>query len=171
LSWRRQQLGFTVLELLVVLTIIAIISLLVVPSFLSFIEEFHVTSVGEDLLYNLQYARSEAIKRNTNIYVTFNTTDPWCYGINVGATCACSSAGNCTLGAFAITKTQSEVMTTKGLSGGSIIFEGTRGATTNGASEIIFTIYGQTTAMGVSVTQIGDMTMCSSTIAGYTACP
>jgi type IV fimbrial biogenesis protein FimT len=171
LSWLRDQQGFTMLELLVVLTIVAILTLLAVPSFVSFIEEIHVTAAGEDLLYNLQYARSEAIKRNTNIYVTFNTADPWCYGINVGASCTCATSGNCSLGSFAITRTQTETMTTKGLSGGSLIFEGSRGATVNGASEVIFTVYGQTTAMGVSVTQIGDMQMCSSTIAGYNACP
>jgi type IV fimbrial biogenesis protein FimT len=159
------------MELLVVLTILIILAVLTVPSFLSLIREFHVTGAGEDLLYNLQYARSEAIKRNQNIYVTFSTADPFCYGINVGSSCSCTTAGNCTLGAFSEPNTQVITMTTKGLSSNSLIFEGTRGVATNGASEIIFTVYGQSTAMGVSITALGNMQMCSSTISGYITCP
>jgi type IV fimbrial biogenesis protein FimT len=162
--------GFTTLELLVVLTIVIILILLTVPSFVTFLEELHVTSAGEDLLYNLQYARSEAIKRNTNIYITFNTTDPWCYGINVGASCNCNTAGNCGLGAFAAARTQEMTMTTSGLSSNSLIFEGSRGATTNGQTIITFTVFGQTTAMAVELTALGNMQMCSSTVSGYPAC-
>jgi type IV fimbrial biogenesis protein FimT len=170
LSWPRDQQGFTVLELLVVLTIVIILALITVPSFLSFNREFHVTAVGENLLYNLQYARSEAIKRNANVYVTFNTTDPWCYGISLTANCNCNSLGSCTLGAFKSATTQQTTMSTSGLTSNSLIFEGTRGATTNGKTTITFTVYGQTTAMSVETTALGNMQMCSPNIGGYPVC-
>ncbi|MES2217507.1 MAG: GspH/FimT family pseudopilin [Pseudomonadota bacterium] len=170
MSWRPGQKAFTILELLVVLTILAIMAFLTVPSFLTFINETHVTSYAEDLLYNLQYARSEAIKRNSNVYVSFTTGSTWCYGINVGSSCTCSTSGSCGLGAF-LAPSGIATMSTTGLSSGSLIFEGTRGAATNGASKIIFTIVGGTMAIGVTLTGLGNMQMCSSTISGYSACP
>lgn len=158
------------MELLVVLTIIVVLVLIAVPSFLTFIQEFRVTANGENLLYNLQYARSEAIKRNANIVVTFSAIDPWCYGINVGSSCTCATAGSCTLGSFAAPAPHLTTMTTSGLASNSLTFEGTRGALTNGKTTITFTVYGQTTAMAVESSALGNMFMCSSTVSGYPAC-
>ena len=170
MSRQQDQVGFTILELMVVLTILVILTVITVPSFLTFIQEYHVTATGENLLYNLQYARSEAIKRNASIYVTFNTVDPWCYGISVTANCNCNTVGSCGLGAFTAPVKQQTSLTTTGLASNSLVFEGTRGATMNGKTTVTFTVYGQTPAMSVAITALGNMQMCSATISGYPAC-
>nr|WP_305909806.1 GspH/FimT family protein [Methylomarinum sp. Ch1-1]MDP4522742.1 GspH/FimT family protein [Methylomarinum sp. Ch1-1] len=43
---------------------------------------------AEKLYADLQFAKSEAIKRNTDVYVTFNSTDQ-CYGIALASGCQC----------------------------------------------------------------------------------
>jgi prepilin-type N-terminal cleavage/methylation domain-containing protein len=171
LSQKRNQHGFTLFELLMVLMITVILCVLALPSFLTFFREYRATATGQTLLYNLQYARGEAIKRNANVYVTFSTTDPWCYGINVGSACACTTANSCSLGTFNAAKAQDFTLSGTGLTSNSLIFEGTRGATTNGKTIITFTVYGQTPAMSVEVTAIGNMLMCSANISGYPTCP
>lgn len=168
----RNQQGFTVLELLVVLSITVILTVLAIPTFENFYQEYRATATGQNLLYNLQFARSTAIETNQNVYVTFGTSQPWCYGINAGSSCNCGTAGSCGLGTFTGANSQEFTVSTSGLSSNSLIFESTRGATTNGKTIITFTVFGQTSpAMSVEVTNIGNMIMCSTSISGYSACP
>lgn len=59
---QRQQ-GFTTIELMVVVAIIAILGGLAAPSFKNVIESMRVNSSIEDMTNTIYYARSEAIKR------------------------------------------------------------------------------------------------------------
>jgi prepilin-type N-terminal cleavage/methylation domain-containing protein len=164
------QQGVTLLELLIVLSIVVILAVLALPTFLSFTQEYRLTATTQNLYYALQYARSEAVKRNQTVYVTFNTTDPWCYGINVGSACTCTTPTSCNLGTFSAVRTQDMTLSATGLNSNSLQFEGSRGVTTTGASLITFTVYGQTLAMSVKVTLLGNMQMCSSQVSGYPVC-
>jgi Tfp pilus assembly protein FimT len=165
-----QALGVTVVELLVVLAIVVILTMVAIPTFLSSLRIYRVTATAQNLYYSLQLARSEAIKRNQNVYITFNATDPWCYGINVGSACTCATPSSCGLGTVSASRTEDIILTTAGLSSNSLILEGSRGATTNGKSTLTFTIYGQALAMSVAVATLGNMQLCSSTISGYQPC-
>jgi prepilin-type N-terminal cleavage/methylation domain-containing protein len=164
--------GFTLFELLVVLAITAIITLLSLPTFLNFIQEYRLTATAQDLLYNLQYARSVAIEKNQNVYITFSTATPWCYGINLGSACTCGTPTSCSNGAFSDPRSTADMtLSTLGLSSNSLIFEGTRGATTNGKSTLTFTVSGGATNMSVGVTNLGNMQLCSTNVSGYSVCP
>ena len=66
--------GFTLVEMLVVLAISAILIAAAVPSFQSLIASTRASSASGTLLSNLEYARSEAIRRNQNVTVC-RTTD------------------------------------------------------------------------------------------------
>jgi len=65
---RRAQ-GFTAVELLAVLAIVAILTTVSMPMMSSFIQTSQVRTTALDLVADMQYARSEAIKRNASVMV------------------------------------------------------------------------------------------------------
>jgi prepilin-type N-terminal cleavage/methylation domain-containing protein len=64
--------GFTIIELFIVLLIMAVISAIAMPNFLSWIPGKRLMSAADDLYSNLQYAKMQAIKNNNSWAVTFN---------------------------------------------------------------------------------------------------
>lgn len=61
---RRHARGFSLLELMVVLTLIAILGLLATPSMAEWMKNQRIRGTAEALLGGLQTARAEAIRRN-----------------------------------------------------------------------------------------------------------
>ena len=91
---RQFATGFTAIELMVVVSIIAILAALAAPSFTPLIESWRVRQATEQLQSTLHYARSEAIKlggrvaiqkipNNTNGCTTASGTRDWDCGWNV----------------------------------------------------------------------------------------
>jgi type IV fimbrial biogenesis protein FimT len=66
---KQHQRGFTIVELVVTLTIAAILATIAVPSMRDFIRNGRLTSASNDLLRAYQVARTEAIKRQQNVVV------------------------------------------------------------------------------------------------------
>lgn len=84
----QTQRGFTLLELIVTLAVAAIIISLAVPSFSNMLARHRLSAAASTLKLDLQEARSQAIKLNKNVYVSFKTTsNNWHYGVNVGSSC------------------------------------------------------------------------------------
>lgn len=76
----KTQLGFTLLELMVTVAIVSILVSVAVPSFDSFIKNERLTSNTNLIISNLKLARSEAIKRNTQVIVCTSTNGTSCTG-------------------------------------------------------------------------------------------
>jgi type IV fimbrial biogenesis protein FimT len=70
--------GFTLVEMLVVLTIAVILTTVGLPSYLSTITKFRLLTETNSLVGDLQYARSEAVKQGLTIKVCVSTDSQTC---------------------------------------------------------------------------------------------
>lgn len=86
--------GFTLIELMITVSILAIIIGLAVPAMTDFATRQRVSGQAGDLMLTLAYARSEAIKRGANITVipkvnqTTGWSNGWCVRSDTASTCA-----------------------------------------------------------------------------------
>lgn len=74
--------GFTMIELMVTLAVVAVAVTLAVPGFANFIREQQVTTQTNDFLSSLNIARSEALKRGVPISVCASSDGASCSGNN-----------------------------------------------------------------------------------------
>lgn len=81
--------GFTLIEVITTVTIMAILLAIATPSFRDFVLTQRAKAGAYDLVSSLVYARSEALKRNTNIVVTPATggwQNGWLVTVTIGST-------------------------------------------------------------------------------------
>lgn len=76
-SSRRQQ-GFSLLELLVTISVAAILIAIAVPSLTMFIQNSREDAQADSLISSLEYARSEAVKRDANVEVCASADQATC---------------------------------------------------------------------------------------------
>jgi type IV fimbrial biogenesis protein FimT len=69
LNKKMKQTGFTLIELMVTLAVIAIVAGIAAPSFSQIIQDNRLTTISNELLASLSIARSEAIKRGESVSV------------------------------------------------------------------------------------------------------
>lgn len=94
---RQRNYAFTLVEVLIVIAIIGILSAIAVPSYQDMIERNRLKQAAEGLKSDLQFARTEAIKRSSNLNLTLLAAT-WCYGIDDGNTaCDCGTPGDCAI--------------------------------------------------------------------------
>ena len=74
------QRGFTLIELMVVLALIAIMAMIGVPGFQTMIQNSRLASTTNNLLSTLQYARSEAVTQRAAITVSPLNGADWASG-------------------------------------------------------------------------------------------
>lgn len=72
--------GFTLIELMVTVTVLAVLMAVGVPSFRSFVQGQKVKSASFELMSALVVARSEAVKRNTDVKLEPDTEGAWTSG-------------------------------------------------------------------------------------------
>ena len=82
--------GFTLLEYLIALGLIAILLTLATPSMSRYMARNRLIAATEALAGDLKQARSEAIHRNTPIYVQYQTGPSWCGGLHARTACDCA---------------------------------------------------------------------------------
>jgi len=85
---QRKNSGFTLIELMVTITILGILTSIAIPSFTTFIADQRIRTASFDLMSSLMLTRSEALKRNTVVTITPTSGTDWASGwsISAGAT-------------------------------------------------------------------------------------
>ena len=68
----KKQKGYSLTELMIVVSIIGILGVVAVPNFVTSTSSYKLKNISVDLCSNLRKARSVAVKMNTNVEVTFD---------------------------------------------------------------------------------------------------
>jgi type IV fimbrial biogenesis protein FimT len=79
----REPRGFTLVELLIVVSVVAILAEVAIPSFQSLIASQRVKTTASTLQFALLRTRAESLKRNTNVTLAPATAGHWNAGWNV----------------------------------------------------------------------------------------
>lgn len=77
--------GFTLIEMLIVIAIIAIATTLGLPSYRTWVHNTQIRTAAESIQGGLQKARAEAVKRNANIELVLGVDPPWLIRVAGGA--------------------------------------------------------------------------------------
>jgi type IV fimbrial biogenesis protein FimT len=137
----REIHGFTLIELMVTIAVAAILVVVAVPNLRTFVQNSRINTQVNDLIADLSYARSEAIKRRTNVAVCQSTNGTTCAGGNWkdGRLIYADINGNGALDAGEV------VLRFRGAPGGS---DNTLTTTPAGADPIVFNLSGQFAGVG-----------------------
>lgn len=118
--------GFTLMELLITVTVAGILLAIAAPSFRSYVQNSRLTTQADTLVYSLNLARDEAVKTDTTIDVCASSDGATCVGTWAsGWIVVCP--GNCPAGLGAAPVV---LQVEPGVSNGNTVSEQVSGATT-----------------------------------------
>lgn len=124
---RLLQRGVTLIELMLGIALLGIIATLTLPSFTAFLDRYRLEGAIEALYDDLQWARSEAVKRNQTLLIEFTPGRPWRYTLQ--------DASSQTIKAVEGADFHNTTLDTPALGGGSQLWlQPNRGAITSAAA-------------------------------------
>ena len=95
------QQGFTLIEAMIVVSIIAVLLAVAVPSFSDFFDKNRLKRAAEEVYGLVAKAKAETVIRDTDLSVSVDS-GTWCAGYAVAANCNCALANPDTVGACAV---------------------------------------------------------------------
>ena len=187
----KQVQGFTLVELIMVVAVMAILVSMAVPSFSKMMAQKRLSKAAESITSTLQFARSETISRNNSMFVDTNAGTSWCVGFvqedsGAGITdCDCTIKDATANNACFVTT--ADAASTRllrradndGDTDVNVAFAFTGGTTTRFISPRATALNGTVTLTSstsgdvakVVVSRMGRVKICSADLGGYPACP
>jgi len=177
----RQSSGFTMIELMVTLTVIFVLALLAVPSMISFRQRSALRGAGEQALGFWNQARFEAAKRNAMVKVgVYSNAGAYCLGAAVttdpadNTPCHCDTAGACDVAVFPGEQGQwsgvTLASTTLGSSSGVAVIEPKRTQLTDSGQAGVISFLGPpgrlSYRLNLHIDELGRGVLCESSSAG-----
>lgn len=106
-GFRNTPRGFTLVEMMVTLAVVAILLVIATPSFIALRQRAALAGAGEQVLGLWNQARLEAAKRNSLVKVgVYSSGSNFCIGVTTttnpadSTACNCTSAGACNVAVF-----------------------------------------------------------------------
>ena len=148
--------GFTIIELMVALVVVAILAVVAAPEFGEYFAAQRVKSAAEELLTDLQFARLESVQKNADITLTMNSSG---YTITRGA----ATVKTVTLGSGTTVSAGSTM---------SAVFNAVRATANVNNGPVTIANGGTSRTLRVGVNTMGRVTICSpsGSFKGYDAC-
>lgn len=171
---RRLPLGFTLIELMVVVAIAAILAALALPSFTETVDKYRLRGAADNLYGDLQFSRMEAVRKNQSVILNFSTGGSWCYGMKLGSNCDCtkssSEADYCSLKLVRYLENTGITLTSQTFLS-SPSFDPLQGLSSQAGDIVLVSSRGRQTQ--VSLTRLGMASVCTpagANSAGYSSC-
>ena len=171
----KKSIGFSLIEIMASVAVIGIISSTAVPMFTDYIENSRLHSAAEGVYGNVQLTRSEAIKSNKNMHFSVTDGAAWCYGFDQVAGCNCTaSSNNCSVNTTSVKGVTLSFDGATAVANGiyfspnGAVFKAADNSSING--KVIFE-GSNSKSVSVLISRLGHISICSSTIPGYSACP
>lgn len=168
--------GVTLVELLTAVAVLGIVMAIAAPSFQNTINKKRIKDATETLYADLKHTHSESIKRQANLFVSFQSGANWCYGVDDSAACDCSTSNDCQIdGVEKVIRSSDFSGTTMSFSGftsgGGFVYvqyEGIRGVASNSGT-VTFSRAGFSSTL--SSNKLGLLDTCSNDLVTYLSCP
>lgn len=84
--WSQRIRGLTLVEMLVTITVLAILLAIVVPSIQTTLDRRRLIGAADNMLADMRYAQSESVKRNEVFVASLTPGAAWQYAITASAT-------------------------------------------------------------------------------------
>ncbi|MBT8060916.1 MAG: GspH/FimT family pseudopilin [Gammaproteobacteria bacterium] len=183
--------GFTVIELMIAIAVLAIVTSLALPSYRTIIEKRQVTSGAEQIKAFMSAAQLESVRRNQPVSVNYEWNGgSWCMGMRTAeavadADCDCTISDPTNNDACAIDGalrvvnygdvTYPEALQSSSSLGGAddnLVFDPVRGLILNAETANMELISDDATyALDVQVLPTGRMNVCNDTVAASSSVP
>ncbi len=162
------------LELLITIAVVGITITLGAPAIIDAFKSQQVKGATQNGYFMLQYARSVAISKGSDVTIDFVSGNNWCVGISDAGACDCGVANSCLIDGVeqrvAFTDYNDVKMQNLAFAGGTSVIDGMRGMSVGNAGS--FELSDGTNTLRLVMSNLGRVRICAvaGNVGDYPAC-